>query len=257
MKRIGKYYRLLVLSMIALIGMELSAIAEEDKPSCEMYLSANSQYIWRGFGSSKDSLVIFPEMKVSYKGFSFDIWGDLDTNYAGKTGHSSSMDMVETDYTLAYGNTIGIVRYSAGWIYYGLDGDEDQEVFVIIGLNTFLSPEIDIYRGIEHSDPSWYFRFAISHHIDLPESLSLDLSAWAGYYDLPQATTRSGKYYSAFHDASVGAKLNIPITCWCTVSPYLNYSFPLSDKADDLIQDISFGNDSKFLYGGVTLSVVF
>jgi hypothetical protein len=253
--KVGKFYLRLMAILIAVMSCTSAAVAEEEKPTCDMSVTAYSQYIWRGYELSKDSIVLFPETTVSYKGFSFDIWGDLDTHYAGETIDNNT-ELVETDLTLAYGNSIGKLKYKLGWIYYDFDGGEDQEVFATLGIDTLLSPEFSVYRGIEHTD-SWYLKFALSHSFELQNSWSVGVGGWVGYYDIPDGALNGGDY-SEFHDATIWVKLNIPLNSWCTVSPSINYSFPLSDKADDLLKAASFdGNDSKFFYGGVTLAISF
>lgn len=49
------------------------ASAEEEKPTANLSVGAYSQYIWRGFEMSKNSIVIQPSMTVAYKGFSANI----------------------------------------------------------------------------------------------------------------------------------------------------------------------------------------
>lgn len=234
------------------------AFAEEDKPTCDASLTVYSQYIWRGYELSKDSVVIFPSITVSYKGFAFNIWGDIDTDFVGNTIDNST-EMFETDYVLTYSNSIDKLNYTLGWIYYDVDGGEDQEVYVVLGLDTFLSPEFSIWRGIEHTD-SWYFKFALSHSFALENKWSIDVGAWAGYYSIPDADLDGGDY-NEFHDATIWAGLNIPINDWCTVTPSINYSFALSSAARDYLENanFNFANDreSNFFYGGVTMAISF
>ncbi|MDX9787485.1 MAG: hypothetical protein RBT11_11945 [Desulfobacterales bacterium] len=253
--KFGKVYLGLIVMMVGMVSCFSAAVASDEKPTCDMSLTVYSQYIWRGYALSKDSIVLFPQTTVSYKGFGFDMWADLDTDYYGNTIDNGS-ELNETDLTLFYGNSIGILSYSLGWIYYDFDGGEDQEVYATFGVDVPLSPAISIYRGIEHSADTWYFKFALSHSFELKNSWSIDVGGWVGYYDIQDGALDGGDY-SEFHDATLWAGLNIPITDWCTVTPSINYSFPLSGESEDLIEAVSFGNDSNFFYGGVKLAISF
>jgi hypothetical protein len=247
---------------VILTGVMLSTgnlFAEEEKPTCDASLAVYSQYIWRGYEFSKDSVVLFPSMTVSYKGFAFNIWGDLDTNFVGATVDNGT-EMFETDYVLTYKNSVSILNYTLGWIYYDLDGGEDQEAYVVLGLDTLLSPEISVWRGIEHTD-SWYYKFALSHSFELQNKWSINVGGWVAYYDIPGGEPVTGDDYSEWHDATIWAALNIPLTDWCTLTPSINYSFALSSKSQDQIEtaNLNFANDeeSNFIYGGVTLAISF
>jgi hypothetical protein len=257
--KLKKFYLAMVFILAGAISLCATSFAADEKPTCDASLAVYSQYIWRGYEFSKDSVVFFPSMTVSYKGFSFNIWGDLDTNFVG-SNHDNATEMFETDYTLTYKNSFNKLNYTLGWIYYDVDGGEDQEAFVVLGLDTLLSPEISVYRGIEHTD-SWYLKFALSHSFKLENKWSINVGGWVGYYDIPDGDLITGGDYSEWHDATVWAALNIPLTDWCTLTPSINYSFPLSSKSEDQIKtaNLSFANDkgSKFLYGGVTLAISF
>ncbi len=52
----------------------------EDKPTAEVSVLASSKYVWRGFELSDDSIVLQPSATVAYKGFSANLWGNLDTD---------------------------------------------------------------------------------------------------------------------------------------------------------------------------------
>ncbi|MBN2466582.1 MAG: hypothetical protein JXD19_00385 [Deltaproteobacteria bacterium] len=246
-----------------------AAVAEEaEKPTCDFTLTFYSQYIWRGFELSKDSLVIFPSITVSYKGFGFNVWGDFDTDYEGANTGGNGTEWWETDWVLTYSNTLNVgftdLNWTVGWIYYDVDGGEDEELFVILGLDTFLSPELSVWNGIEYGDDSWYFNFALSHSWDLPvcwpkaeNKWSLDVGGWVSYYYIENGDL-NGSDYEEWHDGTIWAGVNVPINDWCTITPSINYTFPLCDDSEDFLEAASFdGNDSDFFYGGVTLSVSF
>ena len=91
--------------------------------TADLNVSFYSQYIWRGYGLSRDSLVIFPTLTVGYKGFAVNLWADLDTALQEPPG-DKAFKLRETDLTLSYSNSYEPwkLNYSLGWIYYDTDG---------------------------------------------------------------------------------------------------------------------------------------
>jgi hypothetical protein len=240
-----------------LIGQSVVHAEEAEKPTAAVDIGIFSQYIWRGLELSKDSVVIQPSVTLGYKGVSLNVWGNLDTDNEAYGGNKYN----ETDLTLAYAKSIGIVKLTGGYIYYGLDALTDsQEVYGAISLNTILSPTITVYREIAHL-PAWYVTVGVSHSQELVNKITLDLAALAGYYysddsDFSEADNASAKY-QALHNGLVSAGFTIPFGDYFSVKPVLSYSFPLSSKAKDYIQKASLSDESSFVYGGVTLSMAF
>src|SRR5512136_3247765 len=70
--------------------------------TADLNISFYSQYIWRGYQLSKDSLVIFPQLTVGYKGFAVTTWVDLDTRYKGDPDKKFTLQ--ETDVIASYSN---------------------------------------------------------------------------------------------------------------------------------------------------------
>lgn len=235
--------------------------AEEDKPTACADVSVLSKYVWRGFELSDDSIVIQPSATVSYKGFSFNLWGNLDTD----TDWGDESDFNETDWTLSYATNIGPVALDAGYIYYGLDyGDDAQEFYVSAGLDVLLAPTLTIYREVADLQ-GWYLNFGISHSCELGKGITLDLAGSVGYYrsedddfvEVDDNLNPTTDKYRNFHDALISVALTVPYGEYITFSPIIAYSFPLCDEADDLITAGSLSDDSDFLYGGVTLAIAF
>ena len=64
--------------------------------------------------------------------------------------------------------------------------------------------------------------------------------------------------YSNFHDGVVTASLPINLVMYVSVSPTVSYVFPLCDDATNEMKGRSKnGQDSSFLYGGLTLDFAF
>jgi len=253
---------------------------EEDKVTGELDLSVLSAYIWRGYEQTRNSVVVQPAATVSYKGFSLNVWGNLDTKPYSATNANYGAKYTETDYTISYSKKFGIVQVTPGYIYYALGAPyaggtaplDSQEVFLTVGLDTILSPTLTVYKEIDHYH-QWYFLLGASHTSEFNKTISLKLAATASYlisgdentyakYD-SNALPTSDKYNN-FHDGTVSVSL--PITAYKTfiVTPTISYVFPLCDDAKYEmkgrgLQGVTNPTDrsSSFLYGGVTFSFTF
>jgi len=253
-----------VIGFLMLIFSSTNLWAEDEaKPSASADVGVFSQYIWRGYELSKDSVVIQPSITVGYKDVSLNLWGNLDTNVYSDTRDEAQFN--ETDLTLSYDKSFGIVSMGVGYIYYALDAiDDSQEVYLSVGLDTLLSPTLTVYREISHL-PSWYISLGISHSFELPKGITLDLGGSVGYYasdddafvevdDNGNATTDK---YNAFHNGLISVGLTIPVGKYFSVVPMIAYSFPLTNEADNLIKSSSLSDNSDFVFGGVTASLSF
>jgi len=241
------------------------AAAEEEKPTANLTVGAYSQYIWRGFELSKDSIVIQPSMTVAYKGFSANLWGNLDTDPYTVNDENASNNWTETDMTLAYAWDMDPVAFSVGYIYYGLDSfDDSQEFFISAALKTILKPTLSIYRDVD-SYQGWYVTLGVSHSIPVQGDITLDLGAQVSYLsadsgDAPAYIDEDGDNYSDFHDGVLSVGFTIPLCSFATINPKLVYSFALSDDAEYVISNnyAAFGSgDEDFIYGGVSVTMTF
>src|SRR5512137_3020711 len=130
----------------------VAPVTEEEKPAADFTVSALSAYIWRGQQQTKDSMVIQPSMTVGYKGFTANLWGNLDTNPYSTTNASYSSSWTETDLTLCYSKAFGPVTAGIGYIYYGLNAPypgasdplDTSELLATLTGNMLLSPTFTI-----------------------------------------------------------------------------------------------------------------
>lgn len=270
--RIKKYILGLALLVITVTCGSFAFAADEPaiKPTCDFSWTFYSKYVWRGFELSKDSLVMFPSITVGldtqkWGSLDFNVWGDFDTDYegVGVTGNNDSA-WWETDWVVTYNNAFCLteatkLNWSLGWIYYDTDSGDDEEVFMVFGLenealNKIISPEVSVWRGIEWGD-SWYINLSASHSFAIDQvakGWTFDVGGWVAFYDIDNAN------YSEWHDATVWAGLTIPVNDWLSLTPSLNYSFPLSGDSEDFIEAASFdGNDSDWVYGGLAVNISF
>jgi hypothetical protein len=220
-----------------------------------------SKYVWRGLELSKDSLVIFPSATIGFRGFSFNVWTDLDTHFDNPApGKDKEFKLQETDITLSYTNTFKPLKlnYNVGWIYYDTDGfhgdtpTKNQELFGTLTLDVLLKPTLSVYNEIE-TGQAWYASFGVSHGFKVYKDWSLDVGGSISYI-----YNKSSEDINALHDGNVWSGLTIPLTPYASITPKIQYSFPLSAAARDRIEANSFnGNDNNFVYGGVILDLKF
>jgi hypothetical protein len=224
-----------------------SAMAEEEVPAADASVSFYSTYVWRGFGLSDDSIVIQPSMTVGYKGLAMNLWGNLDTDYYAE----DTTKYNETDITLSYDGAYEKLGYGVGYIYYALDGAADtQEIYGTLSYDVLLSPTLAFYYDVDDFSGAYYVTFDISHSFPIGETYSLDLGALVSYLD-------DNEDYNAFHNGVLSASMTFPIGEYISITPEVNYSFALSNDAEDYIKDGSADNDDSYIYGGTTISFAF
>jgi len=233
---------------LTILGFGATAVlAEEEAPSAEASVAFLSKYIWRGFELSDNSLVIQPSVTTSYKGFSANLWANLDTDDYNTNSHNWN----ETDFTLSYDGAYEKLGYGVGWIYYALENgaDDTQEFYGTLSYDTLLSPAITFYYDIDDFSGAWYINLSIGHTFMIGETYGLDLGATLGYLDDDDG-------YSEFHDGRLSASMSFPIGKYMAITPEIYWSFALTDKASDLFKE-GPSNDDNFVYGGVSASFSF
>lgn len=272
----------LIAVFIATVFGVFPAMAEEEKPTGDATVSVLSQYIWRGYELSRNSIVVQPSMTIGYKGFSANLWGNVDTRpyYSGTDPDKSySSTWNETDMTLSYAKTIGLFNLGGGYIYYGLGAlnpdaakrMDSQEIFASVGLNTILSPTLTVYKEIDHYH-NWYFLMGVSHLFEFNKTVSLKLAATASYLLSTDETTypkfdenalATSEKFSNFHDGNLTVSLPIKATSYITLTPTISYVFPLSDDAKNEMKGFGLSGktpadrDSSYIYGGLTMTLSF
>ena len=235
-----------------------------------------NKYIFRGAEISARSVVLEPSVTINYKGFSLNVWGNIDTDQhatqvfvPGKDGSGEGhKSFNETDLTLSYTYNIDKLALTGGYIYYGTEyAQQTQELYVSTTYDMIAHPTISIYRDID-ANPGWYVNLSFSQSLPVAKTpngdMTVDLGASFGYYNI-SSLTPANKTYSALHDGMVKVGLTVPVAKNVVVQPITQYWFPLSGKAhhDQLVTvDGSIFNnnpaahiDNTFVFGvGATLS---
>ncbi|WP_456431302.1 TorF family putative porin [Thermosulfuriphilus sp.] len=267
---VGVRYRLSAWLGALIILLASAPAWGQDKPSAEAGLDVLSQYIWRGYALSNDSVVIEPSLTVSYKGAYVNVWGNYDTNEddegRGIAPQAGQADWSETDFTVGY--TYDKLPYGisldVGTIYYALDAVDDSfEVYAGLSATcplTGIDFDLTIYREVSHY-PGWWIELSAAKSFALPwYKARLDLGATVIY----QASDDAGSYadpdnpndeYSAWHSANLSVAVSIPVGEYFTVTPQVGYWFALSSDAKKVIETTSWEPQHDYLYGGIGISM--
>lgn len=246
---------------------------EEEKVTGSVALGAYSRYIFRGYELSSGSVVLQPSITVSYKGFSINYWGNIDTkekatqNFIPDRPGKKSFN--ESDLTLSYTHSFGPLSLTGGYIYYGTKyADETEELFLSASYDIISKPTITIYRDIT-AYPSTYFNLSFSHSFEIFKDITLDLAASFGYlmgssnyWRTYESSTGdyTGKKYNTLHDGKVQVGVTIPLMKNLTIQPVVQYWFPLSSKAKRIVDGNPYnpnGHLDDTWVGGINITFSF
>jgi len=253
-----KKLKVIDLAMFLVFSFLAVSVYAEDKVTGSASIGLFNRYIFRGYEIGSKSVVIQPDLSVSYKGFSLTLWGNIDTNEhptqsfsPDNEGHKS---FNETDLTLSYTYRIERLSLTGGYIYYGTKYTaETEELFISATYDMLLKPTLSIYRDINEYGGT-YLNLSVAHSVPIIKDITLDLGASAGYFAGSDDYWRTyesstgdytGKKYSAFHDGMLKACLTIPIGKDLSIQPVVQYWFPLSSKAKKTVDGNSYNHNGK------------
>ncbi|MFZ5453082.1 MAG: TorF family putative porin [Thermodesulfobacteriota bacterium] len=266
------------------------AAAEEDKPTASVSFDILSQYIWRGIALSRRSAVIQPSVTIGYKGFSLNIWGNLDTGednrflypQPGKRG----VKWNETDFTFGYsrelytGKAIKSISGNVGVIYYALDGIDDSfEIYWGLAMDVnWFKLAATVNKEVLHY-PGWWLTLGISRVFEFPwkiqnnSNVSLELghnfvflfSEDEAAYPNPNRASLSTPFSGPLA-GQLYATLNIPVHKYVTLAPKVGFWYALGGNSTDLLgnggakqymQGLSWDSQHNHIYGGLNLTFAF
>lgn len=267
------------LFLVMIAGTSVKAEDAEDKPTASVSVDILSQYLWRGMAYSQGSAVLQPSLTASWKGFSLNVWGNLDTDAKFQNNPSKGVKWTETDLTFSYTREIyGGLSGTVGGIYYGYSLDSvmgaavDDSFEAFAGLSyafPWFTVGVTGYREVSHY-PGWFLQFDLSRNFKLPcWDMSVDLgttffylnssdsSAYPADFDSQGSPIDNGSAFAGMLSGQLAAALNIPIGKYVTVSPRIGYAFPLSGNATNLIRWVSWDGIQNHVFGGLRLTAAF
>lgn len=223
--------------------------AEEKALPVEVSFGADvvSRYVWRG-QVLNDEPVVQPTATLAAYGFSFNVWGSLDTT--DNAGDSEAGNLQEVDYTGSYSFTpFAGLDLSAGYVHYDFAGlDDTAEVFLTAtGSCTPLSPTLSVYYDVDEVR-GFYVNAGVSHEFALAEKLGLTLAASLGWGSSQYNAFYFGEERNAFNDAVLGATLSYQLLDNLSVYAYAKYAVMVEDELREAAQD-SYGHGDSPLFG--------
>ena len=246
-----------VMGMVAgsACAQEEAAAAGDEKPwSIEAGADFNSKYVWRGILVTDDP-VLQPWITFAFKGFSFNIWANMDLTDV----NGNNDEINEVDYTLDYSGEAGPVGYSVGVIHYDFPNTDfaaTTEVYAGIGLDVPLSPTLTVYRDVDEVD-GFYVTFDVSHSfenvVNFSEtaSMGIDLGAQISWGDDDYNMGYFGVDSNGFNALTLTAGLPIAIGDHLSITPGVNYSYLIDSDIRDAVDE-----EDNF-WAGVSVGLAF
>ncbi|MDF2953950.1 MAG: hypothetical protein OD816_001195 [Thermodesulfobacterium sp.] len=147
MKVLKNKKKVLSCGLIGIMFFSFVSTSNAQEISGGFSIDVMSKYIWRGI-KVHNKVAVQNNLYLSYKNFTVDFWSDY------KTGDKSKVD--EVDITLDYTKKFTLKNeeffLSAGYIYYDINEEDTQEVYIKGGykiLNLPLFLKVSIYRDID------------------------------------------------------------------------------------------------------------
>ncbi len=246
--------KILVLAFIVFSISLVPLKAEAVDTSASFGLDYMSQYVWRGTQLSDDSFVLQPSVEATYGPVTVNLWANYDTDLQLNT---------ETDLTLSYSHSVDKVSIDVGYIYYSLPGaDDTQEIYLSVGYDTLLSPNVTIYMDIEQDTGGSFAVASIGHDLELADGIVVSLGASASMNienSYSMGTDSVGDDFTALYNGEVSASVPyaLPMDNNIVITPMIAYSFALSDDAKSAREGIDADSESSVIYGGIGVSVGF
>ncbi|MBE9531577.1 MAG: hypothetical protein IME98_02090 [Proteobacteria bacterium] len=248
--------KILILALVALTFSLVPFKAEAVDTSGSFGMDFMTNYVWRGTQLSDDSAVLQPSVTGTYGPVSVNLWSNYDIE---------AQDNTETDFTISYSRAIDKISLDVGYIYYDLvGGDDTAEVFVSVGYDTLLSPNVTLYTDIEQDTGGSFAVASISHDLELSQGLVVSLGASASVNfenSFSMGQNALAEDFTGLYNGELSASLPfaLPMDSNIVITPKVAYSFALSSDAEEAIEsfdDVSDPN-SGILYGGVGVAVEF
>lgn len=222
----------ILLAFLILMPMgQVAAAADKDLPiDLELDFTFASKYVWRGANLTNDP-VLQPSITLAYKGFSLNVWGNMDLTDI----NDQEFKFNEADYTLEYAHTFNKLKLAGGFIFYDFpntDAKSTMEFYVGVGLDVLLSPTLKIYRDIDEAD-GWYLNLEVSHSFKFSKIASLDLGLALGWGDENFHNFNHGALQAGLGDLVFKVAVPIKINNWFSITPSAFYSTLITSELRD------------------------
>jgi len=198
----------------AAAGEAEPAAAEESEWSFAFDVTANSKYVWRGI-NLVHAPVLQPSAAVSYGGWTFAVWGNMETINANRYGGHGKANgkFTEIDLTLDYSWGWEKFNLSAGVIHYMFPNtgfNSTTEIYGAVGYDCLLEPTITIYHDIDEASGT-YITFGLSHTFEdvwkptAGTSMDIELGGTVGW----GSSSHNSFYYGASNSGLADLTLSV------------------------------------------------
>jgi hypothetical protein len=254
----------------------------EDKPTASLGVDLLSQYMWRGFALSRNSVVFQPSLTAAYKGFSVNVWGNFDTSQSNPfVSTSRQAKWNETDFTFGYsrdlytGTAIKSISANIGVIYYALDsvnnpqGDSFEIYYGLAADVNWFKLAVTANQEVFHY-PGWWLTLGISRVFELPFKIqdnsnvsvelghnfiflfSRDQVAYPNLSTSDPVQAFSGPLAGQFY-----ATLNVPVHKYVTIAPKIGFWYAAGGNSTSLLGGASWDQQHNHVYGGVNVTFAY
>jgi hypothetical protein len=254
----------------------------EDKPTASLGVDLFSQYIWRGFALSRNSVVFQPSLTVGYKGFSANVWGNFDTSQSNPfVSTSRQAKWNETDFTFGYsrdlytGTAIKSISANLGVIYYALDsvnnpqGDSFEIYYGLAADVNWFKLAVTANQEVLHY-PGWWLTLGISRVFELPFKIqdNSNVSLEVGHnfiflfsrdqtgYPNPDSSDPN-EAFSGPLAGQLYATLNVPVHKYVTIAPKIGFWYAAGGASTPLLGGSSWDSQHNHVYGGVNVTFAY
>jgi uncharacterized protein (TIGR02001 family) len=232
--RMKKWSVLLVSVFMLAVGFASQAHAKIEVEG-DVYAGIWDKYMWRGFNLSDSRPTIQAGIDLTLgSGWTLSTWHNWQLT-SGPNWNAGELN--ETDVILTYAFDLGdMISMSVGDIWYMIEGEDTNELFVTFTLNTLLSPNLKIsYDWDRAEEDGLFYSFDISHTFDLGQwvpNTALNLGALVSYNQHADGTVAD---YAGWHNYELSASIDYALNDQMTISPIFIFSSPISSAAKDLI----------------------
>ncbi len=243
-----------------------SLLEEELKVGVDAEALVVSKYVWRGLEVNEDP-VLQPALTVTYGGFSFNLWGNMDLTDFGEDEcvytsdcESRAGQFTEIDLTLDYSRSFEKITLGAGIISYQFpnwdESEDTHEVYLALAYDCLLAPALTIYYDFDEVD-GFYANFAVSHSFAINNEAGIELAASIGYGDSDYNEAYFGVDDNAVVDINCSVALPYQVTDKITITPVLNLTSLVDSDLRDAVDDKSYSNNETNIYGGINFAFSF
>jgi len=231
----------------ATLGMGLTATAAQAEDlSISGDIGVASQYVWRGVGQTGGKPAVQGDLGASYGGLSAGVW--FSNAYPSAAPQFGGKDVVEFDWTLGYGGSIGDsgVDYSLGYIGYTYLYDSASNFSEVNAGLSYDMLSLTGYYVVKDSKSKFYMKGDTWVDIGVSGAVAgYDVSGTLSYAKWKKdAVTRPvvgglDIYKSGINLVTLGVSKDLTVAD-VTFTPSLTATIPVIKKASD-------GN--KYIYG--------